>query len=768
MSSIIEGYSYDIFISYRQKDNKGDRWVSEFVDALKVELESTFKEEISVYFDSNPHDGLLETHDVDASLKEKLKCLVFVPIISRTYCDPKSFAWQQEFKAFTDQASRDRFGLKVRLPNGNVSNRVLPVRIHDLDEEDFKLLESVLGGALRGIEFIYREPGVNRSLTPDDDDKKNLTGTRYRNQINKVALSIKEIILGLKINQASNNAEKIPEANGKEELNNKVQKETGRYPVSSKVIKLLSGVLLIAVLGIAFILFLPSKLKRSSSENPRSSEGRISVAVMPFHNLTNDTTLNVWQDGIQEILIAVLSNSEELKVRQIESTSNLIQSKGLKDYASITPFVAGNISQKLNADVFIYGSIKQSISTIRLNAQLIDSKTTETFKSFQIDGTADKILQIIDSLSSMVKNFLIISKLGKEIAPDYKHLASTIAPEAYRDFIYGKNAFMKGDYTTAINLLSQALAVDSNFTFATVMLSFAYGNVGSYDQAKKLCLRIYEKRDQMPLQQKIYTNWAYAAFFETPVEEIKYLRQFLEIDDQEPLFYFLLGECYNKLDQFDKAVPEYEKALEIYDKWGTKPMWIQNYLKLGFAYHKTGQYKKEKKLYKIAEQSFPDDGEMILRKTILSLSEGDTISANRYIEKFRSLSKNASMTESDILTRLGDLYWEASLLDKTERYYRQSLLLEPDSPEKLNRLAWFLIENNRDINQGLKLIDKALELKPDEYNFLDTKGWGLYKLGRNKEALEILEKSWDLKPAYSHTLYLHIQEVKKAIATQKN
>ena len=36
MSSIIPGYEYDIFISYRQKDNKGDKWVSEFVDALKT------------------------------------------------------------------------------------------------------------------------------------------------------------------------------------------------------------------------------------------------------------------------------------------------------------------------------------------------------------------------------------------------------------------------------------------------------------------------------------------------------------------------------------------------------------------------------------------------------------------------------------------------------------------------------------------------------------------------------------------------------------
>ena len=81
MSGIIEGYTYDIFISYRQKDNKYDGWVTEFVDNLKRELDTTIKEEVSVYFDMNPHDGLLETHDVDASLKAKLRCLIFIPII---------------------------------------------------------------------------------------------------------------------------------------------------------------------------------------------------------------------------------------------------------------------------------------------------------------------------------------------------------------------------------------------------------------------------------------------------------------------------------------------------------------------------------------------------------------------------------------------------------------------------------------------------------------------------------------------------------------
>src|SRR5665811_170326 len=148
MASLIPGYEYDIFISYRQKDNKHDGWVTEFVDNLKGELESTFKEEISVYFDINPHDGLLETHDVNASLKEKLRCLVFVPIISRTYCDPKSFAWEHEFCAFNKLAKEEKSGRDIKLSNGNVASRILPVKIHELDVEDKALLENELDGVL--------------------------------------------------------------------------------------------------------------------------------------------------------------------------------------------------------------------------------------------------------------------------------------------------------------------------------------------------------------------------------------------------------------------------------------------------------------------------------------------------------------------------------------------------------------------------------------------------------------------------------------------
>jgi hypothetical protein len=198
MASLIPGFEYDIFISYRQKDNKGDRWVSEFVDNLKTELESTFKEEISVYFDINPEDGLLETHDVDASLREKLKCLVFIPIMSHTYCDPKSFAWKNEFEAFIEQASKDQYGLKILLNNGNVASRILPIRIHDLSADDIRTVERTMG-AIRSIDFIYRSKGVNRPLrTFDDEIIKATNQSLYRDQINKMANAIYEILSNLK------------------------------------------------------------------------------------------------------------------------------------------------------------------------------------------------------------------------------------------------------------------------------------------------------------------------------------------------------------------------------------------------------------------------------------------------------------------------------------------------------------------------------------------------------------------------------------------
>ena len=202
-ASIIPGYDYDIHISYRYNDNKYDGWVSEFVEKLNQELSATLKDKLTIYFDKRPE----ESREAESSA-QKIKSLIFIPVISQTYCDINSPVWKNEFNIFQNEIKNDSIGSNIKLINGNTASRVIPVKIHDIDKDDVKLLEAELSGSLRSIDFIYREEGVNRPLRPVDDEKHaNPLRPMYRNQINKLANAIKEIISGIKLNQKGNTVE---------------------------------------------------------------------------------------------------------------------------------------------------------------------------------------------------------------------------------------------------------------------------------------------------------------------------------------------------------------------------------------------------------------------------------------------------------------------------------------------------------------------------------------------------------------------------------
>ncbi len=417
MTSLIEGYNYDIFISYRQKDNKGDRWVSDFVEALKIELDKTFKEEISVYFDINPRDGLLETHDVDASLKEKLKCLVFIPVISQTYCDPRSFAWEHEFKAFVEQSSHDMFGSKVRLPNGNVANRVLPVSIHDLDDEDIRLCESVLKGTLRGVEFIYRESGVNRPLTEQDDGKKNLAGTKYRNQINKVANAIKEIFWGLKTESP----------------------EIVTEPVEAYV-------------------------RDRTREGPENS-----IAVLPFMDLSPDKDQEYFCDGVTEEIINALVHVENFKV--IARTSAFAFKNKQIDIREI--------GRKLNVETLLEGSIRKDGNRLRITAQLIKVADGSHIWSERYDRNMKDVFEVQDEISISILNNLKIKLLGstKSIISK-RHTGNIEAYNLYLKGTYSWQALTPDGYRKAIEYFEQALQLDPDYALVYIGLA-AINNVST-------------------------------------------------------------------------------------------------------------------------------------------------------------------------------------------------------------------------------------------------------------------------------------------------
>jgi Tfp pilus assembly protein PilF len=224
------------------------------------------------------------------------------------------------------------------------------------------------------------------------------------------------------------------------------------------------------------------------------------------------------------------------------------------------------------------------------------------------------------------------------------------------------------------------------------------------------------------------------------------------------------------LGQFNQAIVEFEKNLEILTNRDPKSITDWDYSGLGLAYHKAGQYKNEKKLYKRATKYFPESFQLIYRQAVLSITEGDTAGSNRYIEKYRSILKNNAISEADIITKLAEMYSETDFQNNAEDYYRMALSLEPDNLVRIKNLSYFLIDKERGIDEGLSLADTALKLKPDDFEFLHNKGWGLYKQGRHQQALELLQKSWELRNQYSiydHTAYLHLEQVKKANTNSK-
>ncbi len=413
MPSLIPGYEYDIFISYRQKDNKHDGWVTEFVDNLKGELESTFKEEINVYFDINPHNGLLDTHDVDASLKEKLKCLIFIPVISRTYGDPKSFAWEHEFKAFIEQASKDQFGLKVKLPDANVAGRVLPVRIHNLDPEDIKLCESLLGGPLRGVEFIYRELGVNRPMTMLDNEEKNLNGTRYRNQINRVANAIKDIISGLR-----------------------------SEPVESR--SLSSRVL-------------------SSFEEPGIQKK--SIIVLPFENISSDPGQEYFSDGLTEEVISDLSHVPDLLVISRRSAMVFRERRN----------TIREIAEKVNVRYVLEGSVRKEMNNLRITAQLIDSLNDSHIWSEKYSGTLEDVFDIQEKVSKSIVSALKIRLSSKDNRKIHQRpIDNVFAYDCYKKAYPEIISFNKHRIELGLKLLQKGIDIEGDNALIFAGMAFAY------------------------------------------------------------------------------------------------------------------------------------------------------------------------------------------------------------------------------------------------------------------------------------------------------
>lgn len=421
MPSLISGYEYDIFISYRHNDNRSG-WVTEFVKNLHEELSATIKEPVSVYFDCNPHDGLLETHDVDDSVKHKLNNVILIPIISQTYCDPKSFAWRSEFLTFKKFASEDKLGLKVRLGNGNVVSRILPVRIHDLDPHDKAFLENEIG-PLRSVDFIFRSPGVNRPLNAyENHPQDNLNKTYYRDQINKAANAVKEIILALGTSD---------QGIGKEGLNDP-------YSISKRVTD---------------DFFSESNVKQRS------------IAVLPFVNMSNDLEQEYFCDGLAEELINALTRIKNVRV---VARTSAFSFKGKE-------IDIREIGQKLGAENILEGSVRKTGNHLRIMAQLINTSDGCHIWSERYECDLTDIFVVQDEIALNIVDKLRINLVGEEKMLVLKRHTEDV--EAHALYLKGRHfswLFTEEGFEKSQHYFNLAVEKDPGYALAYAGLADLY------------------------------------------------------------------------------------------------------------------------------------------------------------------------------------------------------------------------------------------------------------------------------------------------------
>ncbi|WP_376099937.1 tetratricopeptide repeat protein [Roseomonas sp. CCTCC AB2023176] len=89
--------------------------------------------------------------------------------------------------------------------------------------------------------------------------------------------------------------------------------------------------------------------------------------------------------------------------------------------------------------------------------------------------------------------------------------------------------------------------------------------------------------------------------------------------------------------------------------------------------------------------------------------------------------------------RAGD--WPAAEAD-----FRGALRLQPEQPYVLNHLAYSWVERGERLDEARAMLERAVALRPEDGNIIDSLGWALFRLGDIPGAIRWLERATEFEP----------------------
>jgi len=122
--------------------------------------------------------------------------------------------------------------------------------------------------------------------------------------------------------------------------------------------------------------------------------------------------------------------------------------------------------------------------------------------------------------------------------------------------------------------------------------------------------------------------------------------------------------------------------------------------------------------------------------------------ANRNRDAFDLLAQELKSTpeEPELLYDYALTAEKLERFDVLEKNLRKLIEVRPDHAHAYNALGYSFAERNTRLPEARKLIERALELAPDDYFILDSMGWVLYRQGDLKGAAEQLRRAYDGRP----------------------
>ena len=178
------------------------------------------------------------------------------------------------------------------------------------------------------------------------------------------------------------------------------------------------------------------------TSSPKLSE-KLSIAVLPFTNLSNDPEQEYFSDGMTDDLITDLSKISGLFV--IARNSVFIY-KG-------KPVRIQQVAAELGVRYVLEGSIRKAGDQVRINAQLIDSTTGHHLWAERYDGVMNNIFKLQDKITSKIVSALALKLTTSE--QKYTKTKETDNVEAYDAFLRGwehYQRFTPEDFSKAILL----------------------------------------------------------------------------------------------------------------------------------------------------------------------------------------------------------------------------------------------------------------------------------------------------------------------------